>query len=170
MKKFLSIFSLIFLGSLTAVSVKAVCPVCTMGAVVGVGLGRWLGLDDLITGAWLGGLLLSSLLWFWYWLVKKKPAAKQFGWLIAVAWYAMAILPLYFMKIIGHPYNKLWGIDKLLFGIVSGTLVFSLAVWFNNYLKRKNQGKVYFPYQKVVVPISFLAVASVALYFLSKCK
>ncbi len=161
---------LILFGFLFYQTASAVCPVCTMGAIAGVGLCRWLGIDDLITGVWLGGLLLSSLLWFWFWLIKKKPGAKKFGWLVAILWYAMAILPFYFTKIIGHPYNKLWGIDKLLFGIASGTLVFGLAVWFGDYLKKKNQGKVYFPYQKVVVPIGFLAIASVILYFLSKCK
>lgn len=172
MKKLLVILSLMFSGLLTAVSVKAVCPVCTVGAVAGVGLCRWLGIDDLITGAWLGGLLFSSLLWFWYWLIKKKPIIKntKIGLLIALVWYGIVILPMYFMGIIGNSYNRLWGIDKLLFGLVSGTLVFALATWFNGYLKKNNQGKVYFPYQKVVVPIGFLAVASVALYFLSKCK
>ena len=172
MKKFFSILGLSFFGLLTAVSVKAVCPVCTMGAIAGVGLCRWLGIDDLITGVWLGGLLFSSLLWFWYWLIKKKPAIKntKIGLLVTLVWYGVVIFPLYFAGIIGHPYNKLWGIDKLLFGIMAGTIVFALAVRFSNYLKKKNQNKVYFPYQKVVVPIGFLAIASIILYFLSKCK
>ena len=166
-------FSLFFVfGLFGAVTARAVCPVCTMGAVAGVGLCRWLGIDDLITGLWVGGLLFSSLLWFWYWLVKKKPAIKntKIGLLITLVWYGVVVLPLYFMGIIGNPYNKLWGIDKLLFGIMAGTIVFALSVHLNNYLKKKNQDKVYFPYQKVVLPIGFLAVASVVLYFLSKCE
>jgi len=171
MKKFLLI---IFpaIGLLAASQAQAVCPVCVMGAIAGVGLCRWLGIDDLITGVWLGGLLFSSLLWFWYWLIKKKPAIKKtkIGLLITLVWYGVVIFPLYFAGIIGHPYNKIWGIDKLLFGIMAGTIVFALAVKFNNYLKKKNQGKVYFPYQKVAIPIGFLAIASVILYFLSKCK
>lgn len=155
-----------------AASARAVCPVCTMGAIAGVGLCRWLGIDDLITGTWIGGLLFSSLLWFWYWLIKKKPAIKnrKIGLLIALLWYGAVILPLYFAGIIGHPFNKLWGADKLLLGILAGTVVFALSVRLNNYLKKKNQNKVYFPYQKVVLPIGFLAFASVILYFLSKCK
>ena len=166
------IIFLILSGLLFYQAALAVCPVCTMGAIAGVGLCRWLGIDDLITGAWVGGLLFSSLLWFWYWLVKKKPIIKntKTGWLITLAWYGVVIFPLYFAGIIGHPYNKIWGIDKLLFGIIAGTIVFASAVRFSSYLKKKNQGKVYFPYQKVIVPIGFLAVASVILYFLSKCK
>lgn len=166
------IIFLILSGLLFYQTVSAVCPVCTIGAVAGVGLCRWLGIDDLITGAWLGGLLFSSLLWFWYWLVKKKPTIKntKIGLLITLVWYGVVILPLYFAGIIGHPYNKIWGIDKLLFGIMAGTIVFALAVGLNNYLKKKNQGKPYFPYQKVVLPIGFLAIVSVILYFLSKCK
>lgn len=171
MKKILLII-LPAVGLLGAGPVLAVCPVCTIGAVAGVGLCRWLGIDDLITGAWIGGLLFSSLLWFWYWLIKKKPGIKKtnLGILVAFAWYAVIILPFYFSGIIGNPYNKLWGIDKLLFGIIAGTIVFALAVRLNNYLKKKNQGKPFFPYQKVVLPIGFLAIASVILYFLSKCK
>ena len=170
MKKIFPVFSLTLFGLLTAVSVRAVCQLCTMGAIAGVGFFRWLGIDDLITGVWVGGLLLSSLLWFWYWLVKKKPAVKKVRWLIVFGWYAVSVLPLYFIGIIGHPYNKIWGIDKLLFGIMAGTIIFALAVRLNDYLKKKNQGKVYFPYQKVILPIGFLAVASVILYFLSKYK
>jgi len=167
-------FLILFLtmGLFVAGITQAVCPVCTMGAIAGVGLCRWLGIDDLITGTWIGGLLFSSLLWFWYWLVKKKPSVKntRIGLLLTLIWYGVVILPLYFAGVIGHPYNKFWGIDKLLFGIASGTVVFALAVRLNNYLKKKNQGKPYFPYQKVVLPIGFLAIASVILYFLSKCK
>jgi len=172
MRKFFVILSLVFFGLLVFISAQAVCPVCTVGAVAGVGLCRWLGIDDLITGVWVGGLLFSSLLWFWYWLVKKKPAIKntKIGLLITLVWYGVVILPLYFVGVIGHPYNELWGIDKLLFGIMAGTIVFALSVRFNNYLKKKNQDKVYFPYQKVVLPIGFLALASVIFYIIVRCK
>ena len=171
MKKFLLIIAMV--AGLSAVSqVQAVCPVCAIGAVAGVGLCRWLGFDDLITGLWIGGLLFSSLLWFWYWLVKKKPAVKKtkLGILISFAWYALAIFPLYFAGIIGNQYNKLWGCDKLLLGIMAGTVVFALSVHLNNYLKKKHQGKPYFPYQKVVLPISFLAVASLIFYIIAQCR
>jgi len=166
------IIFLILSGLLFYQTASAVCPVCTMGAIAGVGLCRWLGIDDLITGAWIGGLLFSSLLWFWYWLVKKKPAVKntKIGLLITLVWYGVVIFPLYFTGIIGHPYNEIWGVDKLLFGIAAGTIVFALAVKLNDYLKKKNQGKVYFPYQKVVLPIGFLAVASLVFYIIVKCR
>jgi len=60
----------------------------------------------------------------------------------------------------GHPQNKLWGMDKLLAGIIVGSVVFILSVLFNDFLKKKNQGKVYFPFQRVVIPILFLIIAS----------
>jgi len=34
--------------------VFAVCPVCTVAAGAGVGLSRWLGIDDIIIGLWVG--------------------------------------------------------------------------------------------------------------------
>jgi hypothetical protein len=36
-----------------------VCPVCTIAVAGGVGLCRYLGIDDLISGAWIGALLFS---------------------------------------------------------------------------------------------------------------
>lgn len=39
--------------------VLAQCPVCTVAIGVGVGLCRYLGIDDLITGLWIGALLLA---------------------------------------------------------------------------------------------------------------
>jgi uncharacterized membrane protein YhdT len=62
--------------------------------------------------------------------------------------------------IIGHPQNKFLGIDKLIFGIFSGTIIFLISILFENYLRKKNQGKVYFKFQKVLIPVLFLLVLS----------
>lgn len=51
-KLFISAATAIELG-LTA-KAQAVCPVCTVAVGTGVGLSRWLGVDDTITGLWLG--------------------------------------------------------------------------------------------------------------------
>jgi hypothetical protein len=62
--------------------------------------------------------------------------------------------------IIGHPQNKFWGIDKLIFGIFVGTIVFLFSILFEDYLRKKNQGKAYFKFQKVIIPILFLTILS----------
>jgi len=37
-----------------------------------------------------------------------------------------------------------------------------------NYLKRRNNGHAYFPFQKVVMPVGSLAILSMIFYFVTK--
>ncbi len=149
---------------------EAVCPVCVIGVSAGVGLCRWLKIDDLVSGVWIGGLIVSIIIWFLNWLEKKNIHFKFRNSSVSVVFYLFLIIPLYFSEIIGHPLNRIWGIDKLLLGIVTGSLVFLISVWLHNFLKNKNQGKSYFPFQKVVLPISFLIITSLIFYFINKCQ
>jgi hypothetical protein len=138
----------------------AVCPVCTIAIAGGVGLCRYLGIDDLISGAWIGALLFSLFLWTIEWLNKKKIKFLFRKPLVFIFWYGLTIFPLMKIGIIGHPQNKFLGIDKLIFGIFSGTVVFLLSILFENYLRKKNQGKAYFKFQKVIIPVLFLLILS----------
>ena len=150
---------LLFLLSFPIIT-QAVCPVCTIAVGAGVGLCRYLGIDDAISGTWIGGLIISLIAWTIDWLNKKNIRFLFRKILVAIFYYAIIIISLYKMNIMGHPDNKLWGMDKLLAGIIVGSVVFILSVLFNDFLKKKNQGKVYFPFQRVVVPILFLIIAS----------
>lgn len=145
-----------------------ICVVCTAAISTGVGLSRWLGVDDAITGLWLGALIVSLSLWTINWLTSKK--IKFFGRqpLIFIAYYSAIVWPLYHYNMIGHPLNKLCGIDKLLMGIIVGTIGFIFAAWLNHYLKKKNNGSVYFPFQKVVIPVGLLLILSLILYLTCK--
>jgi hypothetical protein len=138
----------------------AVCPVCTIAVAGGVGLCRFLGIDDLISGAWIGALLFSLFLWTIEWLNKKKIKFLFRKPLVFIFWYGLTIFPLMKIGIIGHPQNKFLGIDKLIFGIFSGTIVFLFSILFEDYLRKKNQGKAYFKFQKVVIPVLFLLILS----------
>ena len=145
--------------------VLAFCPVCTVAVGAGVGLCRYLGIDDLISGAWIGGFLMSLTLWTIDWLNQKKIKFLFRKPLVLIFWYAITILPLYGLGIMGHPENKFFGIDKLFFGIISGSIVFLTSFFFNNFLLKQNQGKVYFKFQKVIIPVSFLLILSLIFYF-----
>ena len=152
---------------LTTARAVPLCVVCAAAVTAGVGLSRWLGVDDAITGLWLGALAVSLSLLTINWLTKKN--IKFFGRqpLIFFAYYVMIIWPLYHYDIAGHPLNKLWGTDKLILGIIAGTIGFIASLLLNEYLKKKNGGKAYFPFQKVVVPVSLLAALSLIFYFIS---
>ena len=164
MNKKILLFFLI-LGIFFASSTFAQCPICTVAVGAGVGLCRYLGIDDTISGTWIGGLLVSLILWTINWLDKKNIHFLFRKILVAVFYYAVTIIPLYQLKIMGNPGNKSFGIDKLLFGIITGSIAFILSVMFNDFLKKKNQGKVYFPFQKVVIPILFLVITSLIHWF-----
>ncbi|PIU03715.1 hypothetical protein COT44_01735 [Candidatus Shapirobacteria bacterium CG08_land_8_20_14_0_20_39_18] len=70
MKKTLIIIFSLYLLSLT--NAFAFCPVCTVAVGAGVGLSRWLGINDTITGLWIGGLTVSISAWTLNWLATKN--------------------------------------------------------------------------------------------------
>lgn len=152
---------------LFARSAQAVCPVCVVAVSACVGLSEYLGIDDMISGLWIGGLLVSMIAWTIDWLKRKNIRFYGRKILTTILFYVFTIGPLYKSEIIGHPLNKFLGIDKLLLGIISGSMIFIVAVFFNEYLKKKNNGKVFFPFQKVVVPVVLLAIFSGIFYFLT---
>jgi hypothetical protein len=167
------IFSILGLNLLIAKQALAVCPICTVVVGAGVGLSRYLGIDDTITGLWIGGLIISMIAWTESWLDKKKIRFKGRIIVNTLGYYILVILPLYFSGIIGHPQNQLFcfcgfNIDKLLFGIISGSISFWFGASWYFYLKEKNNGHAYFPFQKVVMPIAPLIILSLIYYFLTK--
>lgn len=166
MKKFALFLSLFLFGILIAGTAQAVCPVCTVAVVAGVGLSRWLGVDDSISGLWIGGLIISMSAWTLIWLNKKKINFIFRGTIIYLGFFVLTILPLYYTNIMGHPLNKLWGIDKILLGTIVGMAVFAIGTWIHKLFKDKNNGKSYFPYQKIVFPISSLIIVSLIFYLI----
>ncbi len=166
-KKILKIIFVLLTG-IIAIPAKAVCPVCAVAAGAGLGLTRWLGIDDTITGVWLGGLLISVTIWTVNWFDKKQINFKGKKIITGLFYYLITILPLYFTGVIGHPFNRIWGVDKLIVGTILSTIFFGLAVVWYLKLKKRNNNKAYFPFQKVVMPISALLFLSIFFYFLTE--
>lgn len=161
---FLSFFAFLLLP----LSTQAVCPVCTIAVAGGVGLSRWLGIDDSITGLWIGGLIVSLIMWTVRWFGKKNIKFEGRDTITILAYYLIIIGPLYFTDIMGHPMNTFWGIDKLIFGIISGSIFFFLGDKICCYLKNKNGGKAHFPFQKVALPVIPLIILSAIFYFITR--
>jgi hypothetical protein len=171
MKKVLIfIFSFLGLSLIFAKEVFAVCPICTVAVGAGVGFSRWLGIDDTITGLWIGGLTVSMITWTIAWFQKKQINFKGIKILTVIGYYLIVVLPLYFMGLLANPLNAIYStwVDKILIGVVIGSIGFWLgAEWYYD-LKKKNNGHSYFPFQKVVMPIAPLIIMSVVFYFLTK--
>ncbi len=121
----------------------------------------------MITGLWIGGLIVSSGLWLADWLAKKNfrlPFKKIFSFSL---FYFMVIPFLYWFNLIGHPSNLLWGIDKMILGIIVGSIVFLFSIWFDSWLRKINNNHIIFYYQKVIIPIFWLSVVSFIFYLIT---
>lgn len=146
----------------------AVCPVCAIAVGAGVGFSRWLGVDDLITGLWVGALTIAMVMWTINWFDKKNINFKFRNWTTFLAYILLVLVPLYFTGIIGHLNAYFLIFDKLSLGIIIGGFVFWFMSWWYQELKKKNNGHAYFHYQKVVMPVGALTILSVVIYFLIK--
>lgn len=162
---------ILFLFGLTLIPtffVQAFCPVCVVAVGAGLELSNYLGIDDVVTGLWIGALLVGLSAWTIEWLGKKKINFKGNTLAIYAAYYLLTIIPLYFAGLMGQAYHSFWGVDKLLLGIIFGSVVFFSGGMWHFQLKEKNNDKVYFPFQKVVIPVGLLLILSVVFYFLTK--
>ena len=151
------------------VSYNDMCPVCTVAVCAGLGLSRWLKIDDTVSGLWIGGLIISLS------LVLAKPtqkflplSQKILTLLYILVLFFTTIFPLKYLKVIGDPTNMFCGLDKLVFGVTTGMAVFSFSLLVHLYLKKKHGQKSYFPFQKVIIPILVLIIASIILYLIVK--
>jgi len=167
MKKFL--FILIGLVSVFFVNTAyAVCPLCAVVVGAGIGFAQWIGVDDSITGLWIGGFTVSLITWTIDWFNRHNVHFKGRKILTTLVYYIMIIFPLYYpLHYIGHPLNRLWGVDRLLLGIILGSILFFAGAVSYDYMKRKNDGHAYFPFQKVVMPVAPLIIASIVFYFIT---
>jgi hypothetical protein len=167
MKPIILLLSLFLFLALPAPA-HAVCPVCTVAVAAGLSASRWIGIDDTVTGVWIGGLIISSGLWLADWITKKGweiPLPKLSSILLMILF---VIPPLYWSHMIGLPKNSLWGIDKIMLGSVIGAIVFLLAVIVDRWLRTTNNGKVYIYFQKVIIPVLLLTLSSFVLYIITK--
>lgn len=169
MKKILVFLSpIVFL--LSSKTALAVCPVCTIAVGAGLGLSRWLGIDDMVSGIWVGGLIISLSFWLTDWLIKKKikytdKLGRDILILLSITfWSLFTFFPLWKAGIIGHPYSMVLGMDKLIFGSIIGAGAFLLGVYADKKV-RQIKGKQLFNFQRVVFPVVSLFIASLVVYF-----
>jgi hypothetical protein len=160
------IFALSLISLLFPKVALAVCPVCTLAVGAGLGFSRYLGIDDTITGLWIGGLILSSGLWLGDFFKNRLPHLPQPELIGTATMLLFVIPPLYLSDMIGLPANTIFGVDKIIAGTLIGSLLFLLSVWLDRYLRSLNDGKVYIYYQKVLLPLFLLSLASYLIYIL----
>jgi hypothetical protein len=150
-----------------------VCPICTLAVAAGVGVLEGYGFDRIIIGLWFGALIVSSIAWMIDWTNRKNIHFLFKKILIILSFYAIFIVPLYYLKsgettIMGSGIREVLGIDRILFGVILGTIIFIAAIFANNYLKKINDGKVMIYWQKIIIPVVFLIITSIITWLLIK--
>lgn len=143
-----------------------------------------MGIDDLISSIWIGGLILSLSFITASWIEKSKWREKIYKHLckfkcgltehqslhvlIVGSMYALGLTPLFLNRTIGIKGNTFWGIDKIILGIAVGSLVFLLGIWADKKVRKSREGKQLFIFQKVAFPVLSLLATSVIFWFLLK--
>lgn len=146
-----------------------VCPVCTVAVAAGVGVLRGWGLNDIITGIWFGALIVSSIAWMIDFLNRKNIHFLFRKILVIVSFYLIFIWPLYYWGIMGNGGNsEIFGMDKILFGVIIGSIVFIFAMISDWYLRKINENTAAVKYQKVLIPLILLILVSVIAYIIIK--
>jgi hypothetical protein len=161
------VFLIVLVFLLWVQNTFAVCPLCTLAVGGGVGVSRWLGIDDVILGIWIGGLTVSLIFWTKEWLDKKNIHFKGKNLLNIIFYYLLVLGSLYLTGILKENIIYSFWLSKVLLGVILGSFVFWVGAKWHYYLKEKNGGKVYFPFQKVVLPVAPLIILSLIFYFLS---
>jgi hypothetical protein len=139
-------------------------PLCPIGLIGGMALARWIGVSDLVLGLWIGALIVSVTVVTVKWLAKYgKDFKGSFPTIFLVTIVITALSVRKQLVWIGP--GLVFGLPPVLAGIVSGAaLIFAIDA-VNKYVIAKHEGKVYFPYQKLVVPIVGILVASLIVHF-----
>ncbi|MEM5834206.1 MAG: hypothetical protein QXH68_02280 [Candidatus Aenigmatarchaeota archaeon] len=145
-----------------------VCPVlCPPIMLGGSFLSKHYGISDLIIGLWSGALVFTLFLVFIRWLDNRGIKFLFRKPLFLFLFFFLSYFPLYYFEYNIY-YPKFWVFDEFLLGSIFGIITIISSEIFNNYLIKKNNGKVYFKFQKVIIPIVFLIIASLLIYLLQK--
>ena len=141
----------------------AQCPVCVVTVGGGLILADKMGIDTLLVSIWIAGL--NTAISFMIADKIKKPGIWKNGYLWSFIFLATALGYVYWTGQAGAGKN-LWGIDKSLLGMSIGTVIMFGAVQLDKFIRSKRDGKVLFYYQKVIIPLLGLLLATIIFNFL----
>ena len=133
----------------------AQCPVCIITVGGGMFLAQKLGIDDFLVSLWISGL--NTAISFW---LAPKIKHRFFGNSIILSFIMVTLTLSYFIFTdqTGGLDNQILGLDKIIFGQSLGLLIWFLGIFIDRYSRKLNNGKIIFPYQKVIFPLSLLTI------------
>ena len=143
----------------------AQCPVCIVTVGGGMILAKKLGIDDFLVSLWISGL--NTAISFW---LATKIKNRFFGnpVILSILMLAATLSYFIFTDQTGSVGNQIFGLDKIIFGQSLGLLIWLLGIFIDRKSRVLNGGKILFPYQKVVFPISILIILTILFKLLFK--
>ena len=137
------------------------CPICTIAIGAGVGVAESLGVPVVIVGLWAGALL--TLLGYWMIKFFDKRGWQFPGRNALLIGLSVAMIGFAYVGDIDYSPVWIWNIfyvDPILFGAIAGMMIFILVEKLYEWMKRKNGGHAHFPFERVVLPVVALGLAS----------
>lgn len=161
MKKLLSMVTLV---ALVPVKVWAnpACAVCTVAIGASLSVARRLGVEDAVVGLWAGALL--TLLGYWTILFFDKKNWNFCGRDLLLLMSSVAMIGFIYIDEVEYAPVVIWHLfymDVILFSAIFGMLIYIGSQKFYQFLKQRNGGHAHFPFEKVVLPLVMLLIASV---------
>lgn len=137
------------------------CPVCTIAIGAALPITQRMGVPDSVVGLWTGAFLAIM----GYWIIKfMTRRGWDFPGRNAIV-LALSVATIGFAYISTVPYSPCdyFGIirlDPLLMGTILGAILFIVTEKIYDWMKARNGGHAHFPFEKVVLPVVVLALAS----------
>lgn len=155
------LFALFLCGLPVNLMANPACPVCTIAIGAGLDIARRLGVPDSVVGLWAGAML--ALLGYWTLKFMDKKRWNFFGRDVVVMLASIAMIGFVYLGVTQYNPVQICGVfvmDLVLFGTICGAIIFILTSKLYQWMKEKNGGHAHFPFEKVVLPVVALAVAS----------
>ena len=141
------------------------CAVCTVAVGASLEIARNYGVDDTVVGVWSGAMLVILGYWALKWFDKKGWYFKGRDFVVLASSVAM-IGFMYISELVYSPQIiGIFYLDGFLFSTIVGALVMVYSSEFYQWMKARNGGHAHFPFEKVVVPVVALCLASAYFYY-----
>ncbi len=158
-------FSFIYLST----SIHAHCPLCSTATAVVVATTRVYGVDDLIVGTFIGGVIVSTAFWTNNFLRKRNKGKDYISYQLPIVNTLFILLTIITFKFAGLLNNTLpqfmiFGIDKIILGYMIGSIITCLTPMINRYIRSFNKGKNYIPFQLMILTLILLSLTVIGFY------
>lgn len=140
------------------------CPICTVAIGAALPITRRIGVSDAVAGLWVGAFL--AIMGYWIIRFMDKRGWRFAGRNAIVLAASVATIGFAYIGQVRYSPCEYFGflnVDPLLFGTVLGAVLFIVTEKLYDWMKMKNGGHAHFPFEKVVLPVVVLAIASLVL-------